>query len=64
MSFVEFLEAFARIAEDIDPRPIGLHLKIEQLIWKCYSLFSDLYTLPETSYFQNEWDAFRQPSLK
>lgn len=29
MSFVEFLEAFARIAEDIDPRPIGLHLKIE-----------------------------------
>lgn len=29
MSFVEFLEAFARIAEDVDNRSIGLHLKIE-----------------------------------
>ncbi|CAD8053199.1 unnamed protein product [Paramecium primaurelia] len=56
MSFVEFLEAFARIAEDIDIRQIGLHLKIEQLIWKCYVLFSDLYALPIQSYFQEEWD--------
>lgn len=47
MSFVEFLEAFARIAEEIDIRPIGLHLKIELLIWKCYNLFADLYALPD-----------------
>ncbi|CAD8184428.1 unnamed protein product [Paramecium pentaurelia] len=56
MSFVEFLEAFARIAEDIDSRSIGLHLKIEQLIWRCYNLFSDIYAQPNQSYFQDEWD--------
>lgn len=29
MSFVEFLEAFARIAEEIINNNIGLHIKIE-----------------------------------
>lgn len=49
MSFVEFLEAFARIAEDVEPQQIGLHIKIERLIWRCFALLQ--IPRPDKSFF-------------
>lgn len=51
MSFVEFLEAFARIAEDVNPEKIPLHIKIESLIFKSIPLFKGVFPIPDKSYF-------------